>query len=82
MAQLDVYVTRRCFGCDEALRLAEAAARRFPALSVRVVDLEREPQARPAGLVAVPTYMLDGRVVSLGNPRQGDLFRQLERSLT
>lgn len=81
MASLDVYVSRHCFGCPEALRLAEQAARRFPGLVVRVVDLEREPEARPDGLVAVPTYVLDGRVVALGNPRQRDLFRRLERSL-
>ncbi len=81
MPSLDVYLTRYCFGCAEALRLAELAARRFPAVSVRVVDLERQPEARPEDLVAVPTYVLDGRIVSLGNPRQRDLFRQLEGSL-
>ena len=81
MPKLDVYLTEHCFGCTEARRLAEAAARHFPGLAVRVVDLEREPEARPDGLVAVPTYMLDGRVVSLGNPRQRDLFRCLERAL-
>ena len=81
MPTLDVYLTQHCFGCAEALRLAEAAARQFPAVSVRVVDLEREPDARPRELVAVPTYILDGRIVSLGNPRQKDLFRHLRRAL-
>ena len=81
MPRLDVYVTEHCFGCAEALRLAEAAARHFPAVSVRVVDLEHEPEARPDGLVAVPTYVLDGRVVSLGNPPGEELFRCLARAM-
>ena len=75
--RLEVYISAHCFGCAEALRLAEAAARQFPGLAVRVIDLEREPNARPNGLVAVPTYLLDGQVVALGNPRQQDLFQRL-----
>ena len=81
MPTLDVYITRHCFGCAEARRLADAVAARFTAVSVRVVDLDRDPDSRPDNLVAVPTYMLDGRVVSLGNPRQADLFRRIERLL-
>jgi hypothetical protein len=79
--RLDVYVSAHCFGCAEARRLAVAAARRFPGLAVRVVDVEREADARPDALVAVPAYLLDERVVSLGNPLQQDLFRRLERAL-
>ena len=79
--RLDIYVAEHCFGCTETRRLAEAAASRFPALSVHVVDLDREPGAHPEGLVAVPTYMLDGQVVCLGNPEPSDLFRCLQRSL-
>ncbi len=81
MPRLDVYVAQHCFGCAEALRLAAAAATRFPSLAVRIVDVEREPAARPESLVAVPAYVLDGRVVWLGNPRQQELFRRLERSI-
>lgn len=81
MPRLDVYVTEHCFGCPRARRLAQAAAERFPTVAVRVVDLEHEPQARPEGLVAVPTYMLDGCIVALGNPRRGELFRRLEDAL-
>jgi Thioredoxin domain len=80
MPSLDVYLTSSCFGCVEARRLAEAAARRFPGCAVRVIDLEREPRARPEGIVAVPTYLLDGEVLFLGNPRSADLFRRLEQS--
>lgn len=81
MPHLDVYVAEHCFGCEEARHLALAAASRFAQLSVRVVDLEREPDERPESLVAVPSYVLDGKVISLGNPRQVDLFSTLARML-
>ena len=81
MPRLDIYVAEHCFGCDEAQRLAGAVVSRFAGLSVRVVDLGREPDERPDSLVAVPSYVLDGRVISLGNPRQEDLFSDLERLL-
>ena len=82
MATLSVYILEHCLGCEEARRLAAAIPARFGELLVRVVDLDREPDARPASLVAVPTYMLDGKVISLGNPRQADLVHDLERLLT
>ncbi len=81
MPRLDIYIAEHCFGCDEARRLAGAVVSRFMGLSVRVVDLGREPDERPDSLVAVPSYVLDGRVISLGNPRQEDLFSKLERLL-
>jgi hypothetical protein len=81
MPKLRVYLSQHCFGCAEALRLAAAVARYYPAVAVQVVDLDAEPAARPTDLVAVPTYVLDGRIVALGNPRQQDLFRHLERRL-
>lgn len=81
MTSLTVYVTPRCFGCAAARRLGAAASSRFPSLSVRIVDLEQEPQARPESLVAVPTYVLDGRIAAIGNPRREELFRLLEHAL-
>ena len=81
MPQLDVFITERCFGCEEALRLAALVAARYAALTVRVVDLEHRPEERPESLVAVPSYVLDGTVISLGNPREMDLFTRLERLL-
>jgi hypothetical protein len=81
MPHLDVYVAENCFGCEEARRLADVVASRFALLSVRVVDLEREPHARPDAVVAVPSYVLDGRVISLGNPRQTELVLDLARLL-
>jgi predicted thioredoxin/glutaredoxin len=81
MARLDIFVSAHCFGCREARRLAEAVAERFGAVSVRLVDLDAQPDARPERVIAVPAYLLDDEVIALGNPRQADLFRQVERAL-
>jgi hypothetical protein len=81
MARLEIFVSAHCFGCQEACRLAQAVAARFRAVSVRLVDLDAKPEAKPEHVVAVPAYLLDDVVISLGNPRQGDLFRQVERAI-
>jgi putative intracellular protease/amidase len=83
--RLDVYVAAHCLGSTEARRLAGAAAACFPDLRVRVVDLDRDLDGPgggappPGGVVAVPTYVLDGRVVALGNPAPEQLFARLAR---
>lgn len=81
MARLEIFVSARCFGCQEARRLARVVAERFRAVSVRLVDLDAEPEARPERVIAVPAYLLDDTVISFGNPRQVDLIRQVEHAI-
>jgi hypothetical protein len=79
--RLEVYVSSQCLNCDEAVRLAEEAAARYPSVIVRVVDLDQEGSPPPDPVVAVPTYVLDGRVVSLGNPFPEELFARLHEAV-
>ena len=81
MLRLKIYVSGHCFGCPEARRLAGVVDERFDTVSVRIVDLDAEPEARPDRVIAVPAYVLGDRIISLGNPRQVDLFQQVERAL-
>jgi predicted thioredoxin/glutaredoxin len=74
--RLEIYVADHCDNCAEALRLAELA-RPLPGVEVLVVNLDTTTDPVPARVVAVPTYMLDGRVVSLGNPSREGLLRLL-----
>jgi predicted thioredoxin/glutaredoxin len=76
--RLDIYVADHCANCAEALRLAEVAGA-LPRVDVCVINLDTARDPVPARVVAVPTYLLDGRVVSLGNPVPGDLLRLLGR---
>jgi alkyl hydroperoxide reductase subunit AhpF len=80
--RLDVYVSGECLNCEEAVQLAEEAATRYPNVDVRVIDLdELDGNPPPEPVVAVPTYLLNGRVVSLGNPYAEDLFARLKEAV-
>jgi hypothetical protein len=79
--RLEVYVSNACLNCAEALRLADEAAVRYPGVVVRVVDLDMDWIPPPDPIVAVPTYVLDGRVVSLGNPYPEKLFAWLREAV-
>lgn len=82
MQTLDVFVAADCAASVAARRIAADVARAAPDLAVRVVDIDAEPAAVPAAVVAVPTYVLDARLVHLGNPSpswRSDLLSRLEK---
>ena len=75
---LEIYVAPDCFGCESARILAGSVrALRCPDLEVRLLDLSEPDVIRPPAVFAVPTYILDGRVISLGNPEQDWLLDRL-----
>ncbi len=75
---LEIYVAPNCFGCETARTLAGIVrALDRPNLEVRLLDLSEPDVIRPTTVFAVPTYLLDGRVISLGNPEQDWLLDQL-----
>lgn len=81
IVRLEIYVSSECPNCGEAVKLAEDAAARYPNVVVRVIDLDQlNGNPPPDPVVAVPTYLLNGRVVSLGNPDPEDLFARLHEA--
>ena len=79
-AGLGVRVGADGASCQRARRLAEDVDDRYPELSVRVIDVS-EPAGQRDDVFAVPTFVLDGRVVSLGNPEQSFLQSEIESLL-
>ncbi len=77
---LDIYITNVCTNCGEALLIAERA-QSIAGLHVSVVNLDQPGQSIPPHVVAVPTYMLDGKVVSLGNPERENFLSMLRTEL-
>ncbi len=77
MPILDVFVDNHCWGCDEARALVAEMRRRFPSLRIKLRDGGREKW--PPEVFAVPTYMLNGRVIALGNPSRERLQEQLDK---
>lgn len=82
MALLQVVVAQHCPFCRDAEELARRARTWFPDLHIEILDLEADGAVKPDAVAAVPTYLLDGRVLALGNPRAEDLRRRLSRRLT
>lgn len=76
--RLEIYVGRHCMNCEEALTIAEQA-QTIEGIEVVVVDLDQPGQSVPPNVIAVPTYMLDGKVVSLGNPACEPFLAQLRQ---
>ena len=75
---LEIFVLPSCIACQTAIELAERmSAVKPPGVFIRLIDLSLPGTLRPATVFAVPTYLLDGRVVSLGNPDPDWLLSQL-----
>ncbi len=74
-AELAIYVSQACEVCAYAQTLAQRIRRDYAHVHVQVIDLAAV-DAVPAQVFATPTYLLDGRVWSLGNPSD----RQIEET--
>jgi hypothetical protein len=75
MHTLTVYIANDCWSCDETQRILADVIPHFPELQLRVKDSQQE--RLPDGVFAVPTYLLDGKIISLGNPTRQALARRL-----
>ncbi len=80
-AELQVFVEPTCETCRRAIELAEGVDEAYPQLAVRIVDI-REPAVKRDDVFAVPTFVLNDRVLSLGNPQESMLREEIEVLLT
>ncbi len=76
MITLQVFVQDDCWSCAESRRIVAALRPDFPDVRIELLNLQSEPH--PDSVFAAPTYLLNGRVYSLGNPYPTDLSRALE----
>lgn len=78
---LRIYIAQHCWGCQETLKLAEEFGRRFTEVGIEVIDLGSEHGKNLDDVFSVPTYVLDGQVISLGNPTPDELSFHLQQAL-
>lgn len=76
MPKLDVYVQDHCWSCEEAEQIVTDMREQFPDVEIALLDIH--PDEWPQEVFAVPTYILDGKVISLGNPSRERLQTKLE----
>jgi hypothetical protein len=71
--KLKIFVAEDCPGCVEARAIAARIEQGYPNLDVEIIDINNAPDAVPEKVFATPTYILDDRIVSLGNPGWEDI---------
>lgn len=76
--RLQIVVAQDCYACEESRTLALEMREMFPTLAVDLVELDGSRPV-PDGVVATPTYLLDGTVIALGNPRREMLVDEIIR---
>ena len=78
---LRIYVGKHCWSCEEALRLSAEVRSNFTKVTVEVIDLEAEGSVNHDDVFSTPTYVFNGRTISLGNPSVEELFAKLSALL-
>jgi hypothetical protein len=61
--------------------LAEDVQSKFLELKVELIDLDAEGSVNYDDVFSTPTYVFNGRTISLGNPTPEELFAKVSASL-
>lgn len=72
-AGLEVLISADCAACAEALEVVAQLRISHPRVPVRLTDVDESGWRAPPGFVGTPMYLLDGRILSLGNPSPAQL---------
>src|SRR6478735_10697177 len=65
---LRVFISGRCPLTAHVALVTAEVHRQLPSVHVEIIDVDTTQEALPDAVFSVPTYTLNGRVVSLGNP--------------
>jgi predicted DsbA family dithiol-disulfide isomerase len=76
MTQLEIFIHQGCTSEHSARRVADEIQREFPAWEISMRQLG-ETRAESLGIIAAPTFVLDGRIVAVGIPHTEWLLRTL-----
>lgn len=80
---LKIFITEKCPGCDEALNVAARIEQNYAAvIDVEVINITDAQNIVPEAVFATPTFMLNDRIVSLGNPSPKEIRSWIEDATT
>ncbi|MEM7117002.1 MAG: hypothetical protein AAF614_31510 [Chloroflexota bacterium] len=75
MSKLQVYIADDCWTCEETYRIIADMRPQFPNIVIEMLNVGED--GYPDNVFAVPTYVLNGRIISLGNPTREELSQKL-----
>jgi hypothetical protein len=75
--RVEIYVAEHCDLCTYAYEVAESIRADFPEVNLSIINLSQTSKAIPDAVFATPTYLLNGRLWSLGNPSPEDVQERL-----
>ena len=79
---LKIYVDENCWGCAEARKIADEVRVEFAEVRVQLVEHDEvDEHGWPDKIIATPTYELNGRIVSLGNPYREELYSLISEAV-
>lgn len=64
---LEIYISSHCVMSDYTWEVIELIQQEFPQVELHVIDIAKAANL-PDAVFATPTYLLNGRLWSLGNP--------------
>lgn len=79
MHDVAIYVSDHCGNCSYAWEIAALIREEFPQIALKVIDLDAPGEPVPETVFATPTYLLDDRVWSLGNPSPQQVRETLKK---
>lgn len=74
---VQIFVAEHCANCVYSREIAQLIGDEFPEIRLDVIDVHASDVAIPDSVFATPTYLLNGKVWSLGNPYPEDVRRTL-----
>jgi hypothetical protein len=78
---LRVYVAEHCPNCEEACSIATQIEQTYSEVDVEIIDIGQTKAVVPEKVFAIPTFMLDDRIISLGNPYLWEIARIVEDAI-
>ena len=72
---LKIFIAENCPGCDEAHSIMAHIEQNHPELAVEIINITITQTIVPEAVFATPTFMLNDRIVSLGNPSPEQIAR-------
>jgi alkyl hydroperoxide reductase subunit AhpF len=75
---LAIYVSMHCPVCEYAFEVAAIIRHNFSKVQVCLIDIHGMQEIIPEAVFATPTYLLNGRLWSLGNPSLEKIYETFQ----